>query len=39
MTLAYQSHDAHDVFKDEPEKVLVRVERIYTGHSHPFAEN
>ena len=38
MTLAYRAHDAHDVFKDDPEKILVRGERIYTGHPHPLAE-
>ena len=36
MTLGYRAHDSHDVMKDDPEKVLVRGERIYTGHPHPF---
>ena len=36
MTLAYRSHDAHDVAKEDPEKILVKGERIYTGHAHPF---
>ena len=36
MTLAYRAHDAHDVLKDDPEKTLVRGERVYTGHPHPF---
>jgi hypothetical protein len=36
MTLAYRAHDVHDVLKDDPEKVLVRGERAYTGHPHPF---
>ena len=38
MTLAYRAHDAHDVLKDDPEKIIVRGERIYTGHPHPFPE-
>ena len=36
MTLAYRAHDAHDVYKDDPEKILVRGERVYTGHPHPL---
>ena len=36
ITLAYRAHDAHDVLKEDPEKTLVRGERIYTGHPHPF---
>lgn len=36
MTLGYRAHDAHDVSKEDPEKVLVRGERTYTGHPHPF---
>ncbi|MEE3233074.1 MAG: phytanoyl-CoA dioxygenase family protein [Candidatus Latescibacterota bacterium] len=36
MTLAYRAHDAHNVIKDDPEKILVRGERIYTGHPHPY---
>lgn len=32
MTLAYRAHDSHDVIKDDPEKILVRGERVYTGH-------
>ncbi|NKB67477.1 MAG: hypothetical protein GKR89_10480 [Candidatus Latescibacteria bacterium] len=36
MTLGYRAHDSHDVLKDDPEKLLVRGERVYTGHSHPF---
>ena len=39
MTLAYRAHDAHDVLKDDPEKILVRGERIYTGHPHPFPKS
>ena len=39
MTLAYRAHDAHDVLKDDPEKILVRGERVYTGHPHPFPES
>ncbi len=35
MTLAYRAHDAHDVVKEDPEKILVRGERIYTGHPFP----
>ena len=34
MTLGYRAHDSHDVLKDDPEKILVRGERIYTGHPH-----
>ncbi|MXW81204.1 MAG: hypothetical protein F4Z57_19900 [Gemmatimonadetes bacterium] len=26
----------NDVLKDDPEKILVRGERAYTGHPHPF---
>lgn len=33
MTLGYRAHDAHDLMKDDPEKVLVRGERVYTGHA------
>lgn len=33
MTLAYRAHDAHDVNKDDPEKILLRGERAYTGHA------
>jgi hypothetical protein len=36
MTLAYRAHDAHDVDKEAPVKILVRGERVYTGHPHPF---
>ena len=36
MTLGYRAHDSHDVLKDDPEKILVRGERAYTGHPHPF---
>ena len=36
MPLGYRAHDAHDVTKDDPEKVLVRGEHSYTGHPHPF---
>ncbi|MEC8932836.1 MAG: phytanoyl-CoA dioxygenase family protein [Candidatus Latescibacterota bacterium] len=32
MTLGYRAHDAHDVGKEDPEKILVRGERVYTGH-------
>ena len=35
MTIAYRTHDAHNVIKDDPEKILVRGERIYTGHPSP----
>jgi ectoine hydroxylase-related dioxygenase (phytanoyl-CoA dioxygenase family) len=37
MTVAYRAHDAHDVIKDDPEKVLVRGEKVYTGHPHPYS--
>jgi ectoine hydroxylase-related dioxygenase (phytanoyl-CoA dioxygenase family) len=37
MTVAYRAHDAHDVIKDDPEKILVRGEKVYTGHPHPYA--
>ena len=36
MTLAYRAHDSHDVLKQDPEKILVRGQRVYTGHPHPF---
>ena len=36
MTLAYRAHDAHDVIKEDPEKILVSGEKVYTGHPHPF---
>ena len=36
MTLGYRSHDSHDVLKDDPEKILIRGERAYTGHAHPY---
>ncbi len=36
MTLGYSAHDSHDVSKDDPENILVRGERVYTGHPHPF---
>ena len=36
MTLGYRAHDTHDVLKDDPEKILVHGERLYTGHAHPF---
>lgn len=36
MTLAFQAHDAHDIYKSDPEKILVHGERVYTGHPHPF---
>jgi phytanoyl-CoA hydroxylase len=36
VTLGYRSHDAHDVAKEDPEKILIKGERIYTGHPHPF---
>ena len=38
MTLAYRAHDAHDVVKEDPEKILLRGKRVYTGHPHPFNE-
>jgi|GEM_PF-447258 len=36
MTLGYRSHDSHDVLKDDPEKILVRGKRAYTGHAYPY---
>ena len=36
MTLGYRSHDAHDVAKEDPGKILIKGEKIYTGHPHPF---
>lgn len=36
LTLGYRAHDAHTVDKNDPEKILVRGERVYTGHPHPF---
>ena len=37
LTVAYRAHDAHDVIKDDPEKILVRGEKVYTGHPHPYS--
>jgi phytanoyl-CoA hydroxylase len=39
MTVAFRAHDAHDVLKDDPEKILVRGEKAYTGHPHPLIQN
>lgn len=36
LTIGYRSHDSHDVLKDDPEKILVRGERLYSGHPHPY---
>ena len=36
LTVAYRAHDAHDVVKEDPEKILVRGEKAYTGHPHPY---
>ncbi|MDA0747701.1 MAG: phytanoyl-CoA dioxygenase family protein, partial [bacterium] len=36
MTLGYRAHDAHDILKEDPEKILISGEKIYTGHPHPF---
>lgn len=36
MTLGYRAHDSHDVLKEDPEKIIVRGERVYSGHEHPF---
>jgi len=36
MTLGYRAHDAHDVDKEDPVKILVRGERVYTDHPYPF---
>jgi hypothetical protein len=36
MTLGYRAHDSHDVEKEDPEKILVRGERVYTGHESPY---
>ena len=35
MTLAFQGHDTHLVRKADPEKILVRGERVYEGHPVP----
>ena len=35
MTLAFQAHDAHLARKADPEKILVRGERVYEGHPVP----
>lgn len=35
MTIGYRAHDSHDVLKDDPEKILIRGERVYTGHPSP----
>ena len=36
MTLGYQAHSVHNVIKENPEKILLRGEKIYIGHPHPF---
>lgn len=36
MTLGYRAHDSHDVEKEDPEKILVRGARVYTGHESPY---
>jgi ectoine hydroxylase-related dioxygenase (phytanoyl-CoA dioxygenase family) len=36
MTLGYQAHNVHNVIKEDPEKILLRGEKIYIGHPHPF---
>ncbi|MCZ6636004.1 MAG: phytanoyl-CoA dioxygenase family protein [bacterium] len=38
MTLAFRAHDAHDVVKDDPEKILVRGESVYSGHISPYSD-
>ena len=38
MTLAYVSHVLHDTHKDDPEKLLVRGQRAYSGHARPGPE-
>lgn len=38
MTVAYRAHDVHDVIKDDPEKILVRGKKAYTGHPHPLVK-
>ena len=39
MTLGYRAHDAHDILKDDPEKILVRGGRVYTDYTHPSPES
>ncbi len=39
LTVAFRAHDAHDVHKNDPEKILVRGTRLYTGHTHPFPKS
>jgi ectoine hydroxylase-related dioxygenase (phytanoyl-CoA dioxygenase family) len=36
LTIGYRAHDSHDVLKNDPEKILARGEKTYTGHPHPF---
>ena len=36
MTLGYQAHNVHNVIKEDPEKILLRGEKTYIGHPHPF---
>ncbi|HAA75767.1 TPA: hypothetical protein DCE37_11690 [Candidatus Latescibacteria bacterium] len=36
VTIGYRAHDSHDTLKDDPEKIIVRGERIYTGHTYPW---
>jgi phytanoyl-CoA hydroxylase len=38
MTLAYVAHTLHDVHKDDPERLLVRGQRAYSGHTLPGPE-
>lgn len=36
MTVAYRAHDAHDVIKEDPEKILIHGKKAYNGHPYPF---
>ena len=36
MTVAYRAHDAHDVIREDPEKILIHGEKAYNGHPSPF---
>ena len=36
LTLAYRPHDVKNVIKHDPEKILVRGERAYSGHTSPY---
>lgn len=38
ITFAYGAHERANVLKDDPEKILLRGERVYAGHRYPGPE-